>query len=121
MYEKIKKLCLEKGITVAALERVCGFGNGTIRKWDEHAPSHERVKKVADYFNVSVAFIRSEKETKKDPADMSIGEVDEEVMQIASEIFSNPSMRDLFSAVNGASADQIMAITAMIKNFKKDD
>lgn len=33
MYEKIVKLCKEKGINIYNLESTLGYANGTIRKW----------------------------------------------------------------------------------------
>ncbi|MCL2253863.1 MAG: helix-turn-helix transcriptional regulator [Lachnospiraceae bacterium] len=57
LYERIALLCQERDITVRALERLCGFGNATIIKWNQKIPSGERLIKVADYFNVSVDYI----------------------------------------------------------------
>lgn len=54
MVKEIRYWCKKRGITVAALERELGFGNGTIRKWDDNLPSLERVKKVADRLDVAI-------------------------------------------------------------------
>lgn len=56
LYEKIKKLCEEKGIAIYQLEKECGFGNATITKWRESMPKADNLKKVADYFNVSIEY-----------------------------------------------------------------
>lgn len=56
MLEKISKLCSERGITITALERELNFGNSTIAKWREASPSVSKLKKVADYFGVSVDY-----------------------------------------------------------------
>lgn len=56
MLEKISKLCSERGITITALERELNFGNSTIAKWREVSPSVSKLKKVADYFGVSVDY-----------------------------------------------------------------
>ncbi|WP_419169285.1 helix-turn-helix domain-containing protein [Negativibacillus massiliensis] len=57
LVNKIKKLCDEKGMTFASLERELKFGNGTIRKWDNATPSGDKLAKVADFFNVSVDYL----------------------------------------------------------------
>jgi transcriptional regulator with XRE-family HTH domain len=57
LLEKIKKLCDSKGETFASLERKLGFGNATIRKWDDATPSGDRLAKVADFFDVSVDYL----------------------------------------------------------------
>lgn len=60
MYEKIVSLCREKGITVTYLETFLGFGNGTISKWKIVSPSVANLKKVADYFHVSLDYLSRE-------------------------------------------------------------
>lgn len=82
LVEKIKELCVSRGITIKELERTAGLGNGTIRRWDDSSPALEKVIKVADYFGVSVEDLLKEKqpvdiqafaENKNKPSD--IGEL----------------------------------------------
>lgn len=54
MFEKICKLCAERGITVSRLESELGLGNGTIGKWRTSTPTLNNIKRVADYFNVPI-------------------------------------------------------------------
>lgn len=54
IYENIVKLCKERGVSIARLERECGFGNATIRGWVTSSPSIAKVQKVAEFFGVSV-------------------------------------------------------------------
>ena len=56
LYEKIHEICDSKGITVSGLEKDLGFSNSTIRKWKNSSPSIENLKKVADYFGVTVDY-----------------------------------------------------------------
>ena len=44
-------------LSINKLEQECGLTRGSMAKWDEHAPSPDKVKKVADYFNVSVEYL----------------------------------------------------------------
>ena len=64
MVDTIKRLCKEKNTTIAAIERACGFGNGSIRKWDSASPAYERIESVADFLGVSVSEITSEQKEK---------------------------------------------------------
>ena len=57
LYEAIKKLCERDKIRITQLERACGFANATVRKWETSSPSVEKLKKVADYFHVSVDYL----------------------------------------------------------------
>lgn len=64
LYTQIKQLADERHITIAELERTTGISNGQIRKWDVRSPKVENLKKVADYFNVSVDFLLGRTKTK---------------------------------------------------------
>lgn len=50
----ITKLCKEKGISIAKLERETGISNGTIGRWGTSSPNVENARKVADFFGVTV-------------------------------------------------------------------
>ena len=54
MMTLIRRLCKEKKITIAKLERELGFGNGTVRGWATSVPQSNKLKRVADYFGVTV-------------------------------------------------------------------
>lgn len=54
IFENIAKLCEERGISIAKLERSTGIGNGTIKRWVTSSPTVENVRKVAEYFGVLV-------------------------------------------------------------------
>lgn len=53
LFEKVTKLCQDKNISIAKLERECEMGNGTVRGWKTSSPSIENLKKerlsVLDY------------------------------------------------------------------------
>lgn len=57
IYQNISRLCKGKGISIAKLERDLGIGNGTIGRWGKSAPTVDNVKKVADYFGVTVDYL----------------------------------------------------------------
>ncbi|WP_240143840.1 helix-turn-helix domain-containing protein [Liquorilactobacillus mali] len=66
--EVIKQLAKEKNMSIYELEETLGFGRNTIYQWSHRIPSIERVKKVADYFGVSLDYLTgraSEKNIKK--------------------------------------------------------
>lgn len=54
IYKNVVSLCKKAGISVARLEVETGIGNGTIGRWDVSSPSVERLKKVADFFGVTI-------------------------------------------------------------------
>lgn len=54
IYTKVAKLCADKDISIRALERELNFGNGTIREWEKRNPRVDLLKKVCDYFGVTL-------------------------------------------------------------------
>lgn len=52
--KNITRLCKEKGVSIAKLERETGIGNGTIARWGVSSPKISNVKAVADFFGISV-------------------------------------------------------------------
>lgn len=54
LLKNIRRLCSEKQVSIAKLEREAGIGNGTIGRWDVSSPSIDNVQKVAEYFGVTV-------------------------------------------------------------------
>lgn len=59
-FEKVTKLCQNKNISIAKLERECEMGNGTVRGWKTSSPSIENLKKVASYFGVGIEYFLKE-------------------------------------------------------------
>ena len=72
MYERIKMLCKQYGTNITALERELGFAKGSICKWENHEPSYERVKMIADRFHVSVEYIKNGEDVKWNPKEQTI-------------------------------------------------
>lgn len=63
-YEKIKELATEKGMSIRELEINLGYSNGYFGKWKKVSPNSEGLRKVADYFNVSVDYLLGRTENK---------------------------------------------------------
>ena len=55
IYENIKALCAEKGVSIAAIEKESGVGNGVVGKWRESAPTLSTLEKIAKALDVPVA------------------------------------------------------------------
>lgn len=54
MYEKIRALAKEKGISIPNLEKAVGLGNGTIDGWNKSSPTAENLRKVANFLGVTM-------------------------------------------------------------------
>lgn len=94
-------------LSINKLERECGLTRGSMAKWDDHAPSPDKVKKVADYFNVSVECLlygdSSSGIKKERPAD---GEALTDKQKEAIEFIKTLSDNELGWLIAGAKAMQ---------------
>lgn len=116
MYEKIKDLCVRKGITITALERELNFAKGSLSKIDRHKPSADRLQKIADYFGVSVDFF-----TVQNSDQNEMYYFDDETAKLAQELFENKELRALFDVQRGMSADDLRALYGMALALKRKE
>lgn len=54
IYDKVKEICEEKGVSVRQVEASAGLKNGAISKWNESSPTIKSLKAVADVLKVKV-------------------------------------------------------------------
>lgn len=54
LYNRVKQLCANEGITITELERTLKFGNGTIHNWNKSDPSIGKVMAVAKHFCIGL-------------------------------------------------------------------
>ena len=56
MYEKIRKFCDDRKITIAVFERVCNLSNGYVNKIEKQAlkPSLKHTKRMAQVMGISI-------------------------------------------------------------------
>lgn len=65
VYERIENLRHSRKISQGKLEKELGFSNGSISKWKNSMPTPERLKKIADYFGVSMDYLVNGEEVAK--------------------------------------------------------
>ena len=106
MFEKIKELCKEKGISVLTLEKEVGIAHG-IHRWDISRPSVDKVKAVADYFGVTVDYLLSD--------DKQL-DAKEELLERA--FADNPDMRMLFKVTEKCSPAEIQTAIRLIQALR---
>lgn len=54
IYDRIKKICKNKGISVAKLEQDLGLGRSSVRRFDQHEPGVGKLNMIAGYLGVTV-------------------------------------------------------------------
>ena len=62
IFDNISRLCKEKGISIARLEKESGLGNATIRGWTNSSPRVENLQAVAKVLGCSMGELLKEKE-----------------------------------------------------------
>ena len=55
--ERLQSIVKSRGTNFKQLERDCGIGNGTIRRWDDKSPGLDKVCKVADFLQISLDYL----------------------------------------------------------------
>lgn len=63
LYEKVKRLATEKGVSIQQMEHDLGFSSSYLSKWRFSSPSAVNLQKVANYLGVSMeTLMEGEKE-----------------------------------------------------------
>lgn len=70
MYEIFEQLCKEKGVTAYRVCKSTGITTATISNWKagRYTPKQEKMKKLADYFGVTVNYLMTGKEPETQKA-----------------------------------------------------
>lgn len=55
--ERVKNICKERKIPISKLEKELGFSNGYISQLKKGVFPADRLKKIADYFGVSIEYL----------------------------------------------------------------
>lgn len=57
LFDRVKMLSERQGLSLNDLENRLGFGQNSIYKWKSKEPASNRVREVADFFNVSTDYL----------------------------------------------------------------
>lgn len=57
LYDKIKRISEEKGLSICALEKKANLGNGTIAGWKDKSPTLGKLQAVAAVLDVKISDI----------------------------------------------------------------
>ena len=66
LFNRIQMTARAQGKNISQIEKACGFGNATIRKWEKQSPSVDKVLKVANYLKVSFSYLCTGQESNKE-------------------------------------------------------
>lgn len=77
MVDRLETLCKQRKTNFSKLEKTLGFANGSLKKSDPAKIGADRVKKLADYFGVSMEYIM----TGETPAAPTFSDVEVRIIE----------------------------------------
>ena len=120
MYSIFEQLLKKKGIRTIEVAKATGIHPTTFYDWKsgKSKPKQDKMKKVADYFGVTLEYLISGETTTNDGSFCN-----KEAIEIAERILDNNDLRMLFYACHDVNSDNLKIITKLakaLKNVKKD-
>ena len=102
MWEVFEKLREQRGVSVYRVAKDCGMQPGMFSNWKagRYVPKADKMQVLADYFGVSVEYLM----TGETPTEYYLND---DVAEIAREIYENPDLRALFDAARGSDAKDV--------------
>jgi transcriptional regulator with XRE-family HTH domain len=120
MYEIYLELLKKKGVKSADVCKATGIVPSTFSDWKKgkSAPKQDKLKKIADYFGVSVSYLMTGKES--DIVDQPYY-LSDEAKEMAQFMFENPEYKVLFDASRKVSKEDIETVKAILDKFRGAD
>ncbi len=119
MYEIFEQLLQKYGVSTYKVAKETGIAQSVFSSWKTgiSTPKQDKLKKIADYFNVSVEYLMTGEEKEG-------GEkyyLNEETSKMAQKIFENKELRMLFDAAQDAAPEDLEAAHTMILALKRKE
>ena len=115
MYSVFEKLCKEKGVTPSAVAIACGFAPSVVSRWKsgESTPKADKLKKIADYFGVSLQYLM----TGENPGSDFKGMIDAMVGGLDYFIPANDTVNLIVETINKWKPDQQKRLLKQIEQI----
>ena len=114
LYDRVKLLCDEHGMSVRQLSISCGFAPSAIGKWKQHDPSYDKIQIVANFFDVTTDWLTGKSDVRKN--EQTIYYTDGETAIIAQEL--SEDQRALMDAIPYLPASKVKALRAIVDEMK---
>lgn len=84
MYSIFEKLCSERGVTAYRVCKETGITTSTLSNWKagRYTPKADKLKKIADYFGVSVEYLLTGKEDQSNVSEIKDPDLKEEYLNL---------------------------------------
>lgn len=117
MYEIYCKLRDAKKCKDADVAKATGITKSTFSDWKSgrSKPKGEKLRKIADYFGVSVEYLTNGEDSSETYY------INEDTAKVAQKIFENKDLRMLFDAVEDADPEDLLALHGMALALKRKE
>lgn len=138
MYSVLEQLLAERGLKVKDVSKATGVSPSTFTDWKagRYTPKYEKLKKIADYFGVTVDYLAGDSDAveaenrARQQAEISQQMLllrhqleayygSSETVLVAQEMRDNPELRLLFDAARDASPEDLRTVRDMLLILKK--
>lgn len=112
-------LCNKKGKSPNGACAELGFSKNTATKWKHGSvPYDTTLQKIADYFGVTVAYLKGIEEKEEAPTAETV-EADD-LNEMLEELKNRPEMRMLFSLDKGATKEDVELAVQIIERMRRN-
>ena len=118
MYEVFLNLLERRGLKASDVAKATGIHPSTFSDWKKgkSKPKQENLKKIADFFGVTLEYLMTGKEAEGTPYYLN-----EETRAAAQFLFEHPEHRVLFDASRKLTPEDIQAIVKIINRIGEND
>lgn len=115
-YKVFADLLQRANVKAYDVSKATGISTTTLSAWKkgEYTPKAEKLQRIADYFGVSLEYLRSGDQDT--PAGYY---TDPETARVAQEILDDPDLRALFSAARDSKPEDLRTAAALLRRFKE--
>lgn len=120
-YERFAALCQERNVTAAAVSRATGIATATLSNWKKgnYTPKTDKLQKIADYFGVPLTYFTAP-DGVEDFVHQNSYYIDEETVELARKILTDPDYRILYGEVMDSRPEDIRMVADLLHRFKED-
>ena len=115
MWEIFEKLCKERGVTAYRVSEATGIKTSSLSGWKagKFTPKQEKLKKIAEYFGVSIEYLMTGEEKESDGY-----YVNPETAEMAQQIYDNKELRLLFDVAKDVTPEQLKLLHDLAMSWK---
>lgn len=119
MYSIFEELLQKHGVSTYKVAKETGIAQSVFSSWKNgiSTPKQDKMRKIADYFNVSVEYLMTGTDTEGGDKYY----LNDETTQIAQEIFDNKELRLLFDAAKDAQPEDLQTVHQMLLALKRKE